>query len=84
MQMQAWELLAAWDAKLLHDWDQTAAINQQLYQLLSAVCSFGKVRLPQKQLGDFHPYRKSPPSGLRITKQNFGVLRHLGNAMVTK
>ena len=77
-------LADAYYARVLYDWDRTGTLAAVTYNLGCVIqASFtGKVRMKPKTLFDFHPYRKKPQQGLRITHENFGTLRLLANVMV--
>jgi hypothetical protein len=41
----------------------------------------GGSKIKPKGVMDFHPYRKKQRSGLRVTADDIGVLKALGNAL---
>lgn len=55
----------------------------QVYNLHMTVMHLGSKRKPKfRTLNDFHPYKKRQRRGLRITPDNFNVLRQIGNALM--
>lgn len=80
------ELIQAYDAKIVTDWDGWATLAAGLYNLTVTVHNImGKRRISPKSMFDIHPYRKPPKKrGLHITPENFSILREIGNAMVSR
>jgi hypothetical protein len=80
------DVVVAYDAKLVTDWDKTSTLSALLYNLTITVHNImGKRRISPKSMFDLHPYRKPPKKrGLTITPENFGLLREIGNAMVAR
>ena len=76
------ELVAAHDAYLLDRWDHTASMCALTHNLTVIVSGFGgKSKMTPQTVYDFHPYRKAPKTGLVLTRENFDILRVIGNAM---
>lgn len=81
------ELVLAYDAKLLNDWDHTAMLAASVSHLQYTVCSL--VKKPKGRMRDFfdyHPYRKEEErkqqtSGVKITPQNIGTLKMIATAL---
>lgn len=73
------ELTYLFDGKLLADWDHTAMLAAKLYNLsmITLNVASGKNKFKPKGYLDFHPYRKKPLTGLKITPKNMSVLREL-------
>lgn len=78
------ELVAAHDSLMLERWDHTASLCCVVHNLMALVSGIGgKPTVKPAAPHDFHPYRKAPKSegGLVLTRDNFDVLRMIGNAM---
>ena len=75
------EVTNAYDAKLLHDWDQTGTIAAVVYNVGVIVASFGKCRARPRTMQDFNPYRERTRKGMRITADDIGVLKLIGDTM---
>ena len=78
------ELVIAHDAHTLNAWDHTSAISAMIYNLRTVVIGVHSKRPPKpKNISDLHPYRrKERNQGMKITPDNFGVLRQVGNSMI--
>ena len=79
------ELTVCYDAYVLDRWDHTASLSVLVFNLTALVSGLGgKSRIRPRSMYDFHPYRTAPRRGLRITTENFGVLRMIGNALAKR
>ena len=76
------EITNAYDGKVLHDWDQASMLTAVVYNVGVIVASFGKSKAKPRTMKDFHPYRDGKKRGMRITAQDIGVLKMVGDAMV--
>lgn len=77
------ELITAYDAHLLNEWDQSATLLAAILNLqVLLINGFGGKSLKPIDPTELHPYRKTTASGkgFRITKQNFHVLRDIFSA----
>jgi len=76
------ELVVMHDAYALDRWDHTASVCCVVHNLTALVSAIGgKPTVKPRTVFDFHPYRQTPRQGLRITGENFDMLRLIGNAM---
>jgi hypothetical protein len=78
------QLLVAYQAKVIHDWDQTVLLASQLSLLQCTVISLVGKAPPMLTYEELHPYpsRKLKPTKKQadITPQNIGVLRRMWKA----
>lgn len=83
--MKLWELMMAWDSKVLADWDQTALVAAMLDGLAAVTISLhSKKRVRPRGYYHFHPYRKAGRTGMKITAKNIGDLKVLANITMGK
>lgn len=77
------ELIISHDAVQVERWWHTSLIASQLYNLQTLVYNGlgGKKRMPPKSASDLHPFVNPKPTGIKVSKKNFSVLKALGNAM---
>jgi hypothetical protein len=72
------QLVTMYDAALLHDWDQTTLLATHLANIPIVLNNmFSKQRLRPHTFLGIHPLRRAKPTGTRITKQNFHMLKGL-------
>jgi hypothetical protein len=79
------QLVIQYDTALVNEWDHTAMLCCMLHNLNVTVQNLvTRRKLRPKTLYDFHPFREKPNTlGLKITKKNFGILKLIGNALVS-
>lgn len=77
------ELIIAYDAKLVSDWDHTSVIASFVHNLTAVVINavHKSARARPKSPQDIHPYRRRIARGLKVSRRNFGVLWTVGNAL---
>lgn len=78
------DLVIAHDSHLLAAWDHTSVVAAMLHNLGTIVINAlsSKARAKPRRPSDFHPYRKKVMTGLKVTRDNFNILRTIGNALV--
>lgn len=78
------QLTIVYDARLLDSWDHTSTVGALIHNLTTIVIGAVSKRssIKPKSMTDMHPFRTTKRRGLVITKDNFQVLRTLGNAIV--
>ena len=85
LQMSYRELLILYQAKILHDWDQTATIANLINNIgvqLHNMMTDGK-KLPMSKPEQFHPFRErgEMEHGMKVTAKNITALKALGDAI---
>jgi len=77
------ELCYSHDAKVLEEWDRVAVPAALIHNLSMIVVSLAskRPRTSYKSPQDFNPYRKKTRRGLKVTADNIGLLKVIGNAM---
>lgn len=77
------QLCITYDAKLIGDWDHTSSLAALIHNLTTVVISIGgKTKVKPKSATELHPYRRKKRKGLVINRDNFQILRTIGNALV--
>ena len=74
------ELVIAYDAKLVNQWDQSAMIATLTANISVVVLNLMGKRERPKQMTDFHPFRISKRRGAIIT--DIKLLKPVGDALV--
>lgn len=76
------QLITMEDAWLLDRWDHTAMVVASIHNLTSLVAnalSKGSKAKPVR-FEDVHPFRKAKPTGMRLTVQNFQMLKRIASS----
>jgi len=77
------ELLVAYDAKVVHDWDHTSLLASLIYNLQCVVTGIMSKSKPKpKSPIDLHPFRqREKKSGLKIGPKNIAMLKLVGDTI---
>lgn len=77
MSMTLKEALLLHDAHVLETWDHTAMIASTTYNVGVTVANSNGSKAKARGMTYFHPYRSNTERGLKITPDNFQLLRTL-------
>lgn len=75
-------LVIAYDSLIFDQWNHTAVVACQVYNLSVLVVNMmGKSKIQPRTPEHFHPFMEVKKRGLKITKDNFSILKVAANAM---
>jgi len=81
--LKFWQLFRLYDLHLIERWDHTSHVLAQLHNLCAITVNIHtKSKIKPKPPAAYHPYRKKQRQGLRVTSEDIGVLKTLGNALM--
>jgi hypothetical protein len=77
------ELVIRHDTYQLDEWDHTATIATKLHNLTIMVANMVSKRKQRfASVYEFHPYRESKIPGIKITHENFHLLKLIAGAAI--